>query len=223
MLTLHHLEKSRSHRILWLLELLDLDYALKTYRRDPHSLLAPLELKQIHPLGKSPVITDDDLVVAESGAILEYLLQVYGQGRLQPATDDQQGWINYRYWLHYAEGSLMPVLLMKLVFTQIPKRPMPFFVKPVAKGISSKVLETFIQPNLDTHLAFIEQHLAQHQWFAGEALTAADVQMSFPMLALAARSDLSAYPHIQAYNQRLQADPSWQQVVQKAGPLTIPS
>lgn len=223
MLTLHHLEKSRSHRVLWLLELLGLDYEFKTYLRDPQSLLAPPELKQIHPLGKSPVITDGELVVAESGAIIEYLLQRYGQGRLQPAADDLQGWINYRYWLHYAEGSLMPLLLMKLVFTQIPKRPMPFFVKPVAKGISSKVLETFIQPNLDTHLAFIEQHLKAHSWFAGDQLTAADVQMSFPMLALAGRADLSAYPAIQAYNQRLQADPAWQSVVVKAGSLQIPS
>ncbi|SFX39568.1 glutathione S-transferase [Marinospirillum alkaliphilum] len=223
MLTLHHLEKSRSHRVLWLLELLGLDYEFKTYLRDPQTLLAPPALKQIHPLGKSPVITDGELVVAESGAIIEYLLQRYGKGRLQQVADDLQGWVDYRHWLHYAEGSLMPVLLMKLVFTQIPKRPMPFFVKPVAKGISNKVLETFVQPNLDTHLAFIEQHLAQHRWFAGDALTAADVQMSFPMLALAARSDLSAYPHIQAYNQQLLADPAWQRVVQKAGPLQIPS
>lgn len=223
MLTLHHLEKSRSHRILWMLELLGLDYQIKFYQRAPGVLLAPPELKQIHPLGKSPVITDGELVVAESGAIIEYLLQRYGEGRFQPAADDLQGWVDYRYWLHYAEGSLMPVLLMKLVFTQIAKRPMPFFVKPVAKGISSKVLETFVQPNLDTHLGFIEQHLKQHQWFAGDQLTAADVQMSFPMLALAARSDLSAYPAIQAYNQRLQADPAWQKVVTKAGPLQIPA
>jgi len=222
MLTLHHLEKSRSHRIVWLLELLELDYTIKTYLRDPKNLLAPAELKQVHPLGKSPVITDGELVVAESGAIIDYLLQRYGQGRLQPAADDIQGWIDYRYWLHFAEGSLMPFLLMKLVFTQIPKQPMPFFVKPVAKGISGKVMAKLVQPNLTTQMAFIEQRLAGKTWLLGETLTAADVQMSFPLQAIAARTNLSDYPKIAGYVQRIEEHPAWQEVVRKAGKLELP-
>ena len=222
MLTLHHLEKSRSHRIVWLLELLELDYTIKTYLRDPKNLLAPAELKQVHPLGKSPVITDGELVVAESGAIIDYLLQRYGQGRLQPAADDIQGWIDYRYWLHFAEGSLMPFLLMKLVFTQIPKQPMPFFVKPVAKGFSGKVMAKLVQPNLTTQMAFIEQRLAGKTWLLGETLTAADVQMSFPLQAIAARTNLSDYPKIAGYVQRIEEHPAWQEVVRKAGKLELP-
>ena len=223
MLTLHHLEKSRSHRIVWLLELLELDYTIKTYQRDPKTLLAPAELKQVHPLGKSPVLTDDELVVAESGAIIDYLLQRYGQGLLQPATDDIQSWVLYRYWLHYAEGSLMPLLLMKLVFTQIPKQPMPFFVKPVAKGISGKVMQRLVDPNLKTHLAFIEQQLEGKTWLLGDQLSAADVQMSFPMQALAARTNLREYPRIAAYVKRIEEDPAWQKVIAKAGKLELPA
>ncbi|WP_404415755.1 glutathione S-transferase [Marinospirillum sp.] len=223
MLTLHHLEKSRSHRIVWLLELLELDYTIKTYQRDPKTLLAPAELKQVHPLGKSPILSDDELVVAESGAIIEYLLQRYGQGRLQPAAKDIHSWVNYRYWLHYAEGSLMPLLLMKLVFTQIPKQPMPFFVKPVAKGISGKVMQRLVDPNLTTHLAFLEQQLEGKTWLLGDWLSAADVQMSFPMQALAARSDLTEYPRIAAYVQRIEEEPAWQRVVSKAGKLELPA
>ena len=223
MLTLHHLEKSRSHRIVWLLELLELDYTLQSYPRDPQTLLAPAELKQVHPLGKSPVLTDQELVIAESGAIIDYLLQRYGKGCLQPDPEDYHSWVNYRYWLHYAEGSLMPLLLMKLVFTQIPKQPMPFFVKPVARGISGKVMQKLVDPNLKTHLAFIEQQLEGKTWLLGDNLSAADVQMSFPMQALAARSDLKAYPRIAAYVQRIEADPAWQQVVAKAGKLELPA
>lgn len=222
MVTLHHLEKSRSHRIVWLLELLDIEYRIQTYSRDPKSLLAPAELKQIHPLGKSPVITDGDRVIAESGAIIDYLLQAYGQGRLQPSADDLQAWIDYRYWMHYAEGSLMPLLLMKLVFTQIPKQPMPFFVKPVAKGISAKVMGKLVEPNLDTHLGFIEASLKNKTWLLGATLTAADVQMSFPLQAMAARNDLRDYPNIAGYVQRIEKHPAWQQVLNKAGPFELP-
>ncbi|WP_114416776.1 glutathione S-transferase [Marinospirillum perlucidum] len=222
MLTLHHLEKSRSHRILWLLELLEVDYQWKEYARDPKTLLAPPELKAIHPLGKSPVITEDTRVIAESGAIIDYLLARYGKGRFQPEAEDVDAWIDFRYWMHYAEGSLMPFLLMKLVFTQIPKQPMPFFVKPVAKGISSKVLGQLVDPNLTRQLDFIESQLQGKKWFLGEQLTAADVQMSFPMQALAARADLSSYPGIAAYVKRIEEDPAWQRVVRKAGPLELP-
>ncbi|SFC32219.1 glutathione S-transferase [Marinospirillum celere] len=222
MLTLHHLEKSRSHRIVWLLELLGVEYQIKTYQRDAKTLLAPAELKAIHPLGKSPVLTDGDRVIAESGALIDYLVEVYGQGRLQPGKDNLDAWVDYRYWLHYAEGSLMPWLLMNLVFTQIPKQPMPFFIKPVAKGISGKVLEQLVTPNLNTHLPFIEQQLEGKRWLLGEQLTAADVQMSFPLQAVAARMDVKAYPNLAAYVARIQEEPSWQQVIAKVGPLKFP-
>ncbi len=223
MLTLHHLEQSRSHRLVWLLELLELDYELKIYQRDPQTLLAPESLQQLHPLGKSPILTDGKRVLAESGAIIEYLLTYYAQGRLQPSAEDQDAWMDYRYWLHYAEASLMPLLLMQLVFSRVETSPMPFFVKPVAKGISSKVKDSFVKPNLERHLDFIEQQLQGKTWFLGKELTAADVQMSFPMLALAKSVKLTNYPNIQAYNQRLKAEPAWQRVVAKVGALELPA
>lgn len=222
MLTLHHLEKSRSHRIVWLLELLGVEYQIKTYQRDPKTLLAPVELKAIHPLGKAPVLTDGERVLAESGAIIDYLVEVYGQGRLQPGKEDLDAWCTYRYWMHYAEGSLMPLLLMNLVFTQIPKRPMPFFVKPIAKGICKQVLAQLVTPNLQTHLPYIEQQLQGRSWLLGDQLTAADVQMSFPLQAVAARLETDKFPNLLAYVARIEAEPSWQQVIAKVGPLQLP-
>src|SRR6185295_8769679 len=148
MIVVHHLNNSRSQRILWLLEELGLEYDIKRYQRDPQTMLAPPELRKIHPLGKSPVITDGDLTLAESGAIIEYLVGRYGHGRLVPAADTPDR-LRYTYWLHYAEGSLQPLLLMKLFFGRIEKGPMPFFVRPVAKAISRKVNDAFIAPNLE--------------------------------------------------------------------------
>jgi len=142
----HHLNNSRSQRILWLLEELGLEYDIRRYQRDPKTMLAPPELRQIHPLGKSPVVTDDGLTLAESGAIIEYLVGRYGNGRLVPAADTPER-LRYTYWLHYAEGSLQPLLLMKLFFGRIEKGPMPFFAKPVAKAIVAKVVGSFITPN----------------------------------------------------------------------------
>lgn len=214
MITVHHLENSRSQRILWLLEELELDYELKCYRRDPQTLLAPQALKEVHPLGKSPVITDGDITVAESGAIIEYLLETYGQGQLKPV--DEVGLRSYRYWLHYAEGSLMPLLVMKLVFDRIPKGSMPFFIRPVAKGITAKVQETFLAPQLSTHLRFVEDNLRDREWFAGK-FSAADIQMSFPLEAASIRTDLTPYPHIRAFIKRYQARPAYQQAIKKVG------
>ena len=138
MIRVHHLNNSRSQRILWLLEELGLPYEVVRYQRDAKTMLAPPELRAVHPLGKSPVITDDDITVAESGAIIEYLIDRYGQGRLQPAAGTPER-LRYTYWLHFAEGSAMPPLLMKLVFDKISTAPVPFFIKPIVKGIADKV------------------------------------------------------------------------------------
>ena len=219
MLKVHHLEKSRSHRILWLLEKLQVPYELEVYRRDPETLLAPPELKRLHPLGKSPVLTDDELTIAESGAILEYILDRYGAGELRP--EDAAPRRQYRYWMHYAEGSLMPLLVMKLVFERVPRSPMPFFVRPVARMIASGVEAKFLRPQLRTHLDFIESHLSEHRWFAGE-FSAADIQMSFPLEAAAGgRVGLERYPSIRDVLERCRADPSYQRAIAVGGPVSL--
>ena len=225
MLTLHHLETSRSHRILWLLEELGVPYELRRYQRDPATRLAPPELKKIHPLGKSPVLTDGELVVAESGAILEYLAECYGAqapaqlAHLEPARGTPAH-RQCRFWMHYAEGSLMNWLVMQLVFDSIPRQPMPFFVRPVARALCAGVQQKLIQPNVQAALAFMEHHLAQHHWFAGEHLSLADFQMSFAVEAALARGNTaSAWPHLHAYLQRIQARPAYQQALAKGGPV----
>ncbi|MGO2007114.1 glutathione S-transferase [Vreelandella alkaliphila] len=221
MIRVHHLEKSRSHRILWLLETLGLDYDIEVYQRDPNTQLAPESLKKIHPLGKSPVITDGELTVAESGAIIDYLVNCYGNTKDQLLEENRNEWVNYRYWLHYAEGSLMPLLVMGLVFSQLPKQS-PWLIKPLAKGISSTVQQRFIQPQLKQHLTIIESHLHKRSNFAGDWPSGADIQMSFPLQAVAATQSLSAYPAIAAFVARIESDPAWQRVVERAGPLTMP-
>ena len=227
MLTLHHLETSRSHRILWLLEELGVPYELRRYQRDPATRLAPPELKKIHPLGKSPVLTDGELVVAESGAILEYLAECYGAqapaelAHLEPARGTPAH-RQCRFWMHYAEGSLMNWLVRQLVFDSIPRQPMPFFVRPVARALSAGVQEKLIQPNVQAALAFMENHFAQHRWFAGEHLSLADFQMSFAVEAALARgAAASAWPHLQAYLQRIQARPAYQRALEKGGPVLM--
>ena len=227
MLTLHHLETSRSHRILWLLEELGVPYELRRYQRDPATRLAPPELKKIHPLGKSPVLTDGELVVAESGAILEYLAECYGAqapaelAHLEPARGTPAH-RQCRFWMHYAEGSLMNWLVMQLVFDTIPRQPMPFFVRPIARTLCATVQRKLIAPNVQTALAFMEAHLAQHRWFAGEHLSLADFQMSFAVEAALARGNTaSAWPHLQAYLQRIQARPAYQRALEKGGPVLM--
>src|SRR5882724_7223161 len=191
MIFVHHLNNSRSQRILWLLEELGLEYDIRRYQRDPKTMLAPPELRQIHPLGKSPVVTDDGLTLAESGAIIEYLVGRYGNGRLVPAADTPER-LRYTYWLHYAEGSLQPLLLMKLFFGRIEKGPMPFFAKPVAKAIVAKVVGSFITPNLERNFGYLEGELGRSAWFAGPEFTAADIQMSFPLEAAVSRGGLDS-------------------------------
>lgn len=227
MITVHHLETSRSQRVLWLLEELGVPYELKIYPRDKATKLAPPELKKIHPLGKSPVITDNGEVIAESGAIIEYLVETYGAqaggdlADLQPARGTPE-YRQCRFWMHYAEGSLMNWLVMKMVFMTIPTQPMPFFVKPIAKGLCAKVQQKVIDPNVNTALDFMEQHLGQHTWFAGEHLTMADFQMSFAVEAALSRASHAAQcPHLQAYVQRMQARPAYQRGIAKGGPVVM--
>lgn len=223
MITLHHLENSRSQRILWLMEELGLEYEIKHYKRDPKTNLAPPELVKVHPLGKSPVISDGERIVAESGAIVEYLLYHYGDDGWRFTPGSQQ-WMDLNYWMHYAEGSVMPLLVMSLVFNQIKKSPMPFFVKPIAKGISAKVMGAFIRPNLERHLSFIEKSLQGKQWFVGDRISGADIQMIFPIEAAAARGGLDAkYPATQAYMDRVHSRSAYQRALEKGGPYQLMS
>jgi glutathione S-transferase len=223
MLTVHHLNNSRSQRVLWLLEELGVPYEVKRYERNPKTMLAPPELKAVHPLGKSPVITDGDATVAESGAIIEYLVGKYGNGRLVPADGTPEK-LRYTYWLHYAEGSIMPYLVMKLVMGHIPRQPMPFFVKPVARGIAKGVNDNFIDPNLRTHFDFIEAELTRSEWFAGAEFSAADIQMSFPAEAAAARGGaLDQQPRLLAFLARIHARPAYQRALEKGGPYALMS
>lgn len=218
MITVHHLNNSRSQRVLWLLEELGLPYEIRHYQRDPETMLAPPELRAVHPLGKSPVITDGDVTVAESGAIVEYLVGRHGGGRLVPAEGTPEK-LRYTYWLHFAEGSAMPPLLLKLIFGRIQTAPMPFFIKPIARGISAKVLSSFVDPNLKSQLDFMEAELGRSEWFAGPGFTAADIQMSFPLEAAAQRAGLDASrPRLAAWLKRAHARPAYQRALERGGP-----
>jgi glutathione S-transferase len=217
MIIVHHLNNSRSQRVLWLLEELGLDYEIKPYQRDPKTMLAPPSLKAVHPLGKSPVITDGDNTIAESGAIIEYLVQQYGGGRLVPAAGSKDR-LRYTYWLHYAEGSAMPPLLMKLIFGRLDRPPMPALLRPLARSIANGVQRNYIDPQLKTHLDFLEAELGKSTWFAGEEFSAADIQMSFPLEASQSRGGLDAsQPRLSAFLQRIHARPAYQRAIEKGG------
>jgi glutathione S-transferase len=218
MIVVHHLNNSRSQRVLWLLEELGLPYDIRHYQRDATTMLAPPELRAVHPLGKSPVITDGAVTVAESGAIIEYLLERYGQGRLQPPSATPQA-LRYTYWLHFAEGSAMPPLVMKLVFNRIVTAPMPFFVRPIAKGIAKQVLTNFVDPNIKAQLDYMESELGRSEWFAGDTFSAADIQMSFPLEAAAQRAGLDTrHPKLAAFLQRIHARPAYRRALERGGP-----
>lgn len=221
MIIVHHLNFSRSQRVLWLLEELGLPYDIRFYKRNARTMLAPPELRKVHPLGKSPVITDGELTLAESGAILEYLVQRYGDGRLKPAPGTPDA-LRYLYWMHYAEGSLMPPLLLKLVFDQIPKTRMPFFARPIARAISQKALKGFVMPQIDTHLDFIESELGAAPWFTGAEFTVADIQMSFPLEAARARGGLDgARPRLVDFLDRIHARPAYAKALERGGEFGI--
>ncbi|WAT00340.1 glutathione S-transferase family protein [Rouxiella chamberiensis] len=220
MIILHHLNNSRSQRILWMLEELQLPYTIERYQRDEKTMLAPPALKKIHPLGKSPVLQDGDLVIAESGAIIEYLQETYDPlGALKP--DDAPSRLQYRYWLHYAEGSLMPLLVMKLIFGKLGKPPVPLLIRPLAGAIGKGVQQQFLDKQLATHAAYLEDHLTRNAWFAGDRFSAADIQMSFPIEALASRGPIEKCPHLQRWLKTIQARPAYQQALKQGGPYQI--
>lgn len=220
MIIVHHLNNSRSQRILWLLEEIGLDYEIRKYMRNTQTMRAPAELRAVHPLGKSPVITDGDATIAESGAIVEYLVDTYADGlKPQPGTPAHR---DYVYWLHFAEGSAMPPLLVKLVVGQIRKAKMPFFAKPIARSIADRLDTSFVGPELTAIFGYIESVLAQRDWLAGDGFTAADVQMSFPLEAAAARGGLGKdYPAITAWLARLHARPAYQRALERGGEYGI--
>ena len=221
MLTVHHLNNSRSQRVLWLLEELGVPYEIKRYERDPKTMLAPPELRAVHPLGKSPVITDDGQTIAESGAIIEYLVEKYGQGRFAPAPGTPER-LRYTYWLHYAEGSAMPPLLLKLIALRIASAPMPFFAKPIARKIAATLQSSFIDPQLKLHLGYIEKELGKTGWFVGNDFTAADVQMSFPLEAATARGGMEGQiPAIAGFLKRIHARPAYQRALERGGKYDI--
>jgi glutathione S-transferase len=221
MIVVHHLNNSRSQRVLWLLEELGVPYEIKKYQRDPETMLAPPELQKVHPLGKSPVITDDGATLAETGAIIEYLVERYGNGRLVPAAGTPER-LRYRYWLHFAEGSAMPPLLLKLIFERLKTTKMPFFAKPIARGIAGKVLGVMVDPNLKRQLDFMESELGRSEWFAGGEFSATDIQMSFPVEAAKQRAGLDASrPKLLAYLARIHARPAYRRALERGGPYSF--
>jgi len=219
MITVHHLNNSRSQRVLWLLEELELPYEIVKYERDRETMLAPASLRAIHPLGKSPVITDGEATLAESGAILEYLVETYGKGGIAPGPGTPEH-RRYRYFMHYAEGSLMPFLVMKLVFQKV-KTDTPFLIRPVAKRIAGLVSRRFLDPNISAHLAFLADHLAKHTWFAGDAFTAADIQMSFAVQGAIARAAGEISPRLTEWLARIQARPAYRRAIERGGELRV--
>lgn len=213
MITVHYLNNSRAHCILWLLEELGISYDVKTYKRGP-DMRAPESLKAIHPLGKSPVVTDGDLVLAESGAIAEYFIAAHPDAKLAPERDTPE-YLRYTYWLHYAEGSAMPLLQTKLIFAVIPYQ-VPFFIRPVARAISNGVSEQLLDPQINDHVALWEKELSRDGWFGGREFSAADILMSFPVEAGASRIDFKKdTPAIAAYLEAIRSRPAYQRALEQ--------
>lgn len=221
MITLYALTQSRAYRIAWLLEHLGLDYHAEIVRRNEQTQLAPESLRSIHPLGKSPLLQDGSLILPESGAIVEYLIAMYDKtGSLRPAADSPN-YPDYLFWLHYAEGSLMPLLVMSLVFRKIDQNPMPFFAKPIARKITDGARRNFLNPQLELHLGFVEQKLQDETaWLLGDTLTGADIMMSFPLQATLSRTELNL-PNITAYVRRIESHPDYQKAEARLGKLTL--
>lgn len=217
-LTVHHLNLSRSTRILWLLEELGLDYEITRYERDPRTSRAPPELALVHPLGRAPVVTDGELVLAESGAIVEYFVEK--TGRLGPETPEER--VRFRFFLHYAEGSVMPPLLVRLLMSKVKAAPLPFFIKPIASKVASKVEQNYSDGEIDRHFTFLDQELSTREWLLGDRLTAADIQMLYPLEAGLSRG-AGDRPHIRAWLDRVQARPGYQRALEKGGPLVPPA
>lgn len=220
MLQVHHLNNSRSHRVLWLLEELGQPYEIVPYARDPKTMLAPKALLKVHPLGKSPVVTDEGVAVAESGAIVEYLLDRFPGHALRPEPGTPEH-LRWRYWLHYAEGSAMPILLLKVVFAQMPRQG-PWLARPLLKAVSAGAMLTFVGPELERHLTFWANHLAEHRYFAGEAFSAADIQMSFALEGALSDADIARrYPRLVELREEFRARPAWQRAEARGGRLDL--
>jgi len=219
MVIVHHLNNSRSHRLLWLLEELGVLYDIKRYQRDPKTMLAPPELLQVHPLGKSPVITDGDVTLAESGAIMEYVLEKFGRGRLVPKPGSPEK-LRFTFWMHFAEGSAMPPLVMKLVLDRMARAPL--LVRPIAKAIAGKVKKGFVEPNINRQLDYMESELNHSTWFAGNEFTAADIQMSFPIEAATARAGLDATrPKLMEFLARIHAREAYRAALERGGEFRL--
>ncbi len=219
MITVHHLNDSRSQRVLWLLEELGAPYEVKRYQRDAKTMLAPPALKAIHPLGKSPVLDEGDARVAETGAIVEYLLATHPTAHLRPAAGTEAA-RRFTYWLHYAEGSAMTPLLLKLIFNAIPGR-VPFLARGVAKAISKGMNAAMIDPQIAAHTAYWEAELGRSEWFAGDAFSAADIMMSFPVEAAGSRVGYGAdKPKLKAFLQKIHARPAYQRALERGGPYS---
>jgi glutathione S-transferase len=221
MITVHHLDHSRSHRIVWLLEELGVEYELRRHVRDPESLRAPPALKAVHPLGRAPTVVDEGRTFAESGAVIESLLDRYGNGRLAPPRGTPQR-ERYTYWMHYAEGSAMPALVLRMIFGRMPRQPMPALARPVVRALARNVIDTFVQPQIDQHIDFMEGELARAPWFAGDEFTAADIQMSFPVEVAASGGSLGeGRPRLRAYMQRIRERPAYARALANGGPYDL--
>ncbi|KAF7362346.1 Glutathione S-transferase [Mycena venus] len=233
-ITLHWLEKSRSQRILWLLEELGIPYEIKTYKRDPKTMLAPPELKTIHPLGKSPVITIGDRAMAESGLIAEYLCEHFGpslipqkwkEGCEGQVDGETEAWMRYRYYMHYCEGSLMTLITMAFIPWAIKKAPVPFFLRPITSRIANQLGASFVGPGFVTNLAFLEAQLESAPdggpYLCGAHLTAADILMSFPLLIAQIQQDGQSplnkkeYPKLWAYTELLKESAGSKRAIEK--------
>ena len=215
MIVVHHLNNSRSQRVLWLLEELGTPYEIRHYKRLP-SLAAPPELKRVHPLGKSPILTEGDLTLAETGAIVTYIAETHGNGRFQP-KDDTADWWRMQHFLHHAEGSAMPPLFMKLVFGRIPSQA-PFLIRPIARSLMKGVDAHLLAPRLADLLDYWDGALAATGWFAGPEPTLADIMMSFPLEAAGARIGFGARRHLPAFVERIHARPAFKAALEKGGP-----
>ena len=216
MIKIHHLEHSRSQRILWLLEELSVPYEIVHYKRDPETMLAPDSLREVHPLGKSPVLEEDGIKVAETGAIIEYIIEQHGGGHLKPppGTPEARAWT---YWMHYAEGSAMPPLLMKLVFQRLPEGANPV-MRPLVRKVAARAEDSFVDPRLRDHIEFWNSSLAETGWFAGSKFSAADIIMSFPLEAAANRAGAGRHANIASFLERIHARPAYQTALEKGGP-----
>ncbi|KAJ3293062.1 hypothetical protein HK104_004758 [Borealophlyctis nickersoniae] len=215
-IVVHHLNNSRSQRILWLLEELEVPYTIKRYQRMPNQR-APKELRDVHPLGKSPVITDGDVTVAESGAIIEYLINKYGNGRFLPTSEEDK--LKYTYWLHYSEGSIQPLLVQKFIATEVPKQA-PLLIRWMAKAVMGGLQKALIDPQITTHLKYIESQLPHGGYFAGSELTGADFAMIFPCEAAAVGGRGMGevdVPNMKDFVKRMQARPAYQRALEKGG------